>query len=131
MGILGRLTPQKRVETGPDADPDALLVAWAQRNPQAFTALYDRYFPAVYGYCLGQLGTPEAAEDAASQTFLEAIAALPGYRETSRFRHWLVVIAHNAVIDARRGQHRDDPLEAAAAIIDPAATPEDQAIAAI
>jgi RNA polymerase sigma factor (sigma-70 family) len=43
----------------------------------------------------------------------------------------LFVIAHNSVIDVRRGQRQDDPLEAAAAIIDPVAPPEDQAIAAI
>ena len=30
-------------------DPDAVLVAWARLNPQAFTALYDRYFEAVRG----------------------------------------------------------------------------------
>jgi hypothetical protein len=41
-------------------------MAWAQRNPQAFHAVDDRYFSAVCGYCLGQFGTPEAAEDAAS-----------------------------------------------------------------
>src|SRR3712207_7532154 len=36
------------------ADADAHLVAWARQDPQAFTALYDRYFPGVYGYCLSQ-----------------------------------------------------------------------------
>lgn len=105
-------------------------MTWAQESPHAFVALYDRYFPAVYGYCLSQLGEPEAAEDAASQTFLKALAALPGYRETGRFRSWLFVIAHNAVQDVVRGRPRQESLAEAANQLDPATGPEEQAIAA-
>ncbi len=127
MGILKRRRPDQPPRS---TDPDALLVAWSQRNPQAFTALYDRYFPAVFGYCLSQLGDPEGAEDAASQTFLRALAALPGYRETGRFRQWLFVIAHNVILDAISRRRAEAPLEAAASVLDPKATPEEQAIAA-
>ena len=112
------------------SDADALLVAWAQQNPQVFTALYDRYFPGVYGYCLSQLGDPQSAEDATSQTFLKALAALPGYRETGRFRQWLFVIAHNVIRDAISRRPSEAPLEAAAGVLDPQATPEERAIAA-
>ena len=113
------------------ADPDALLVAWSRRNPQAFTALYDRYFAAVYGYCLSQLGNPQAAEDAASQTFLKALTALPGYREAGRFRAWLFAIAHNAVQDVIRSHRPNEPLDAVGGLHDPASTPEERAIAAL
>jgi RNA polymerase sigma-70 factor (ECF subfamily) len=128
MGILRRRQPEP---SSPSADPDALLVAWARQNPQAFTALYDRYFAAVYGYCLSQLGDPYAAEDAASQTFLKALSALPGYRETGRFRSWLFAIAHNAVLDAMRARHPDDPLHVASGVHDPTTTPEERAIATL
>ena len=127
MRLRRRHQPDHAVDP---ADPDALLVVWARQSPQAFTALYDRYFPAVYGYCLSQLGDTDAAEDAASQTFLKALAALPSYRETGRFRAWLFVIAHNAVLDAVRLRRADEPLEAAAGIHDPETTPEERAIAA-
>lgn len=127
MGIL------RRQLAGVDdiADADALLVAWAQQNPRAFTALYDRYFEAVYGYCLNRLGDAQAAEDAASQTFLKALAALSGYREAGRFRSWLFAIAHNAVIDALHARATNVSLEEAHALHDPAASPEDQAIATL
>jgi RNA polymerase sigma-70 factor (ECF subfamily) len=115
----------------PPGDPDGRLVAWAQQNPQAFAALYDRYFPAVYGYCLSQLGDPHAAEDAASQTFLKALAALPGYRETGRFRSWLFAIAHNVVLDAITRRRPETSLEAAGSMTDPDPSPEEQAIAAL
>src|SRR4051794_28492383 len=75
-----------------------------------FGAIYERDFPAVYGYCLSQLGDAEAAEDAAAQTFFKALAALPGYRDTGRFRSWLFAIAHNVILDAQRGRPPDAPL---------------------
>jgi RNA polymerase sigma-70 factor, ECF subfamily len=124
-----RLLRRQPVPEPAAADADALLVAWAQQSPQAFTRLYDRYFPAVYGYCLSQLGEPEAAEDAASQTFLQALAALPGYRETGRFRSWLFAIAHNAIRDQISKRRPDSTLEAATGLIDPGPSPEETAIA--
>jgi RNA polymerase sigma factor (sigma-70 family) len=128
MRLLRRRHPHQPTSSD---DPDAQLVAWAQADPHAFVALYDRYFPAVYGYCLSQLGEPEAAEDAASETFLKALAALPGYRESGRFRPWLFVIAHNAVQDSVRARRSHGALEAAAGVSDPDAGPEEQPIAAI
>jgi pimeloyl-ACP methyl ester carboxylesterase/DNA-binding CsgD family transcriptional regulator/class 3 adenylate cyclase len=83
----------------------------------------------VYGYCLSQLGEPQAAEDATSQTFLKALAAIPTYREAGRFRPWPFAIAHNAVLDAIRGQRPEEPLGVASGIHDPTATPEERAIA--
>jgi len=85
-------------------EPDAALAARAAADPEAFGALYDRYAPRVYRYCLARLGSREAAEDATGQTFAAALAALPRYRERGSFRAWLFAIAHNAVADAgRRG----------------------------
>lgn len=126
MGILRR---GQQAHSSPTTDPDALLVVWSRQNPQAFTALYDRYFAAVYGYCLSQLGDPQAAEDATSQTFLKALTALPCYRETGRFRSWLFTIAHNAVLDVIRAHHADDPLEVADELQDPTSALEERTIA--
>ena len=129
MGFLRRRQPEHHLE--PAADADELLVVWSRQNPQAFTALYDRYFPVVYGYCLSQLGDPETAEDAASATFLKALAALPGYREAGRFRSWLFAIAHNAVLDAIALRRPEESLERASDILDPSASPEERALAAL
>ncbi|HEY7034942.1 MAG TPA: sigma factor [Thermomicrobiales bacterium] len=77
-------------------EADALLVARAREDLDAFAPIYDRYFAPVYRYCLDELRDPVAAEDAASQTFLRALSALPTYRESGRFRAWLFALAHNA-----------------------------------
>lgn len=85
-----------------EAQPtDQMLVERAQRDPAAFEPLYDRYFDSIYAYCYRRLGTRELAEDATSQVFLQALAALPKFR-THSFRAWLYTIAHNVVMDVHR-----------------------------
>lgn len=98
---------------------------------QDFGAIYDRYFPAVYGYCLSQLGDPQVAEDAASQTFLKALQALPAYRESGHFRSWLFAVAHNVVLDHLRDVRAEEPLDAADGVPDPAWSPEERTLAAL
>jgi RNA polymerase sigma-70 factor (ECF subfamily) len=126
---LLRRQPEHHAVSG--ADPDALLVQWARQNPQSVTALDDRYFATVDGYCLSQLPDPGAAEDAASQTFLQALAALPAYRQSGRFRSWLFAIAHNTVRTIAADRRLDAPLEAADRVLDSAASPEERALAVL
>jgi RNA polymerase sigma-70 factor (ECF subfamily) len=78
-----------------------------------FAVLYDRYLPRVHGYCYRLLGDREAAEDATTEVFLRALAALPAYRAGS-FRAWLFAIAHNVVTNELRRHHRTISLETAA-----------------
>jgi RNA polymerase sigma-70 factor (ECF subfamily) len=113
---------------GPAAGSDGRLVSLAQQDPGAFGPIYDRYFPAVYGYCLSELRDPEIAADAAGQTFLKAMAALPGYREGGRFRSWLFAIAHNVIMDAHPTRLPDEQIDTIVHIADPAPSPEDAAI---
>lgn len=80
---------------------DETLVERAQVDPAAFEALYDRYLDPIYAYCHRRLGARELAEDATSQVFVQALAALPRFRAQS-FRAWLYTIAHNVVIDIHR-----------------------------
>lgn len=111
-----------------EEQPDHLLVAAAQQDMSAFGALYDRYFPVVYGYCLRELHDPELAADAAGQTFLKAMAAIERYREGGRFRSWLFVIAHNAIIDARPIRSPEQRLDAVIHLPSAEPDPEQHAI---
>lgn len=119
----------------PPATTDALLVARAQRDPAAFAPLYDAYFDPVYRYCYHRLGRWDAAEDAASLVFTNALAALPRYRPSSRsvsFRVWLFAIAHNVVVNQYRaaGLRTVLPLAHASGVLDAAPSPEEAALAA-
>jgi RNA polymerase sigma factor (sigma-70 family) len=57
-------------------------------------AAYDRYAPALYGYCRRLLGGPAAA-GAVQDTFIVAVGALGGLGEPGRLRTWLYAVARN------------------------------------
>jgi RNA polymerase sigma-70 factor (ECF subfamily) len=107
-----------------------VLVAAARKDPRTFTALYTRYLDPVYRYCYVRLGSRDAAEDAASEVFLKALASLPSYRG-GVFAGWLFRIAHNVVIDMQRQDKRKSsiPMDMAGEPIDPGQHPEELAIA--
>jgi RNA polymerase sigma-70 factor (ECF subfamily) len=111
---------------GPGTPADAALVAAAQADPRAFVALYERYVGRIYGYCHARLGDREAAEDATSEVFTRALAALGRYRDVL-FAAWIFRIAHNVVVDAQR--RPGAPLAASADHPDPARGPDEAAIA--
>jgi RNA polymerase sigma-70 factor (ECF subfamily) len=112
------------------AEAEADLIARATHDPQAFALLYRQYLNPVYRYCYHRLGSKEAAEDVTSQVFAKALAALPAYRGERPFRSWLFAIAHNAIVDAHRMRRHHQPLDGAAEVLDPTASPEDLALAA-
>jgi RNA polymerase sigma-70 factor (ECF subfamily) len=110
-------------------DPDAVLVARAQLDRQAFAELYHRYFEPIYRYCYVRLGDAERAEDAAHQVFVSALEAFGRYEETGRFRSWLYTIAHNVVVRELTAR-RPAALELAGEVVDPTESPETVALAA-
>lgn len=112
-----------------EVSDDEALVARAQVDPAAFSPLYRRYARPIYRYCYRRLGTHELAEDATSQVFTRALAALPRYRGDA-FRAWLFTIAHHAVADYHRRRRPMAPLDAAWQVADGEPSPEEAAIAA-
>jgi RNA polymerase sigma-70 factor (ECF subfamily) len=95
-------------------DDERELAIGARTDRAAFAALYRHYVERVFAYCYRRLGDEAAAEDATSEIFAKALAAIPRFRpEAGSFRSWLFVIAHNMVIDERR-RKRPAPLIAAA-----------------
>jgi RNA polymerase sigma-70 factor (ECF subfamily) len=113
-------------------DPaDQELVEQARTDPQAFAMLYLRYVDAIHRHCHWRLGNREAAEDATSQVFTQALAALPRFDgQRGTFRSWLFTIAHNVIIDQLRKSRPSDLFDSALDIPDSALSPEERAIAA-
>lgn len=105
IGVWPRLVIARRQE---QADDDRTLVIAAQRDPRAFTPLYERYVRPIYRYCYVRLGTVEAAEDATSEVFLKALASIDTQRGV--FAAWLFRIARNVVTDAYRRHRPSTPL---------------------
>jgi RNA polymerase sigma-70 factor (ECF subfamily) len=103
--------------------------AWilqAQRgSDEAFAQLVEVYQTPVFNLCYRMLGEPEAAEDAAQESFLRAYQYLDRYDTARPFATWLLSIAAHYCIDRLRRRHfvsvpvddDDSPLE----LPDPAA----------
>ena len=109
-----------------DRDHVALLAARAVSDRDAFGELYDLFAVPVFRYCYRRTGNREAAEDAMSQTFTRAFAAMPRFAGGS-FPAWLYTIAHNVVINqARRPSFV--PLPDEDKTIDPSPSPEEAAL---
>jgi RNA polymerase sigma-70 factor, ECF subfamily len=87
---------------GRAVDPDAAHVAAARRDPQAFLALYDRYFERVLGYVRLRTRDESTCEDVTSVVFTTALEKLPRFRGDGTFAGWLFQIARNAVHDVHR-----------------------------
>jgi RNA polymerase sigma-70 factor (ECF subfamily) len=50
------------------------LIVQAQRDPQAFAQLYDRYVDRIFAYTFRQTGDEALAQDVNSATFEKAVS---------------------------------------------------------
>jgi len=121
--LLSSLDPSPVID---DVSDDA-LAARALHDPEAFTILYRTHALAVFRYCHRKLQDREAAEDATSQTFINAYSGLRRLGNKP-FRPWLFAIAHNVVVDAHRKRRPVIGLDDLAFHSDPDPSPELQAI---
>jgi RNA polymerase sigma-70 factor (ECF subfamily) len=112
-------------------DTDVDLVEQAQHDPRAFALLYGKYLDPVHQYCYRRLSSREAAEDATSQVFIQALAGLPKFSSRGgSFRAWLFTIAHNVVIDQYRASRPSEWLDTEMDLPDESPSPEELAVAA-
>jgi RNA polymerase sigma-70 factor (ECF subfamily) len=71
-------------------------------NDEAFTYIVETYQTPVFNLCYRMLGHPQAAEDAAQETFLRAYRHLHRYDIKRSFATWLLSIAAHYCIDRLR-----------------------------
>jgi RNA polymerase sigma-70 factor (ECF subfamily) len=76
---------------------DALVVAAAGGDAQAFRQLVERWGPRVEAFATRALGSRDDARDIVQETFVRVHAAAPRYAATGRFGAWLFRIAGNLV----------------------------------
>jgi RNA polymerase sigma-70 factor (ECF subfamily) len=98
------------VRGGPGGARDAEAVVRAVRAFQAgiereesFRLLFETYRPAVQGFFLRRLGSPDAAHDLTQETFIRVCKGLKGYRGDAPFGAWLFRIARNVLRSHRTG----------------------------
>lgn len=87
---LGRERPAAMI------DGDAVLVARAKEGDEAaFECLVQTHEAEVYRVCRRMLGSPDAAMDAAQDTFVRVFRSLGRFRSDAAFRTWVYGIAVN------------------------------------
>ena len=112
------------------AEAECLKLA-LKGDQEAFTQIVETYQNPVYNLCYRMLGTPQAAEDAAQETFWRAYKNLNRYDSKRSFATWLLSIAAHYCIDQQRRKRLpsldlDEIIEFSAE--DPAPNPESQAV---
>jgi RNA polymerase sigma-70 factor (ECF subfamily) len=88
-----------------DEELTDILAAAVRGDPAAFASLWRMLQPPLLRYLRVTVG--DAAEDVASETWLQTARALRDFTGTpASFRAWLYTIARNRAIDERRRTHR-------------------------
>ena len=96
------------IETQPQTkrETDAVLIERSWRRPDAFAAVFDRYYAEIHGFVARRLGRGRA-DDLASETFLIAFDRRRRYDLAhADARPWLYGIASNLIARHRRAEMR-------------------------
>jgi RNA polymerase sigma factor (sigma-70 family) len=82
---------------------ESLLDGLASGGPEPAAAFVRRFQARVYGLALTIVGDPQAAEDGAQETFIRAWRYAAAHDPVrGRVSTWLLTIARNLAVDARR-----------------------------
>lgn len=90
-------------------------------NKESFAQVYDIIAPELYRVALYTLGNSQDAEDAVSETFVEAYKGIKNLRDESSFKRWMMTILSvrckrriSGYIKERKNVDIDEMLEAPA-----------------
>lgn len=98
---------------------EAAWIKAAQADISAFEPLYVRYHDQIYRYLRTRLKSDDDAADLTHQVFLQAMYALPRYKQWGvPFAVWLFRIARNAAINAASSRLHTVPWEGLPEVLD-------------
>ena len=96
-------------------------------NPQAISAVYDRYYRDVYCYVRYRIGDENAAEDISSDVFVRLLeASQRGRGPQTNLKSWLLGTASHIVTDHMRRSYRRPTESLNENALDPLALPVDE-----
>jgi RNA polymerase sigma-70 factor, ECF subfamily len=106
-------TPDLKLVAASVEDEASLIERARTGDRDAQDQLIGRYLTDVYGATLRILGDRDLAQDAAQDTFVNALRGLDRFRGDASFKTWLLRIAFNAArsVGRRRGRRREVRLE--------------------
>ena len=87
-------------------DEPELLAAAINGSAEAFSDLFNNYYPMIYAFAYRLTLCRHDAEDIAQEAFIKAARSLAGFRREASFKNWLYQIAANTARDRFRRQNR-------------------------
>lgn len=92
------------IEASPELEE--LMERYADGDQRAFSEMYDRLRPVIFGRAARKVG-PEIAEDIVQATFLKLHANRRRYRTGTALLPWIFTISDRLLIDSFRRRGRD------------------------
>ena len=86
-------------ECGDFQTDEALLLAYANSETQAFELLYSRHKKPLFNYLRRQCSNISIAEELAHDVWLAVIKQANSFEAKALFKTWLYRIAHNRLVD--------------------------------
>src|SRR6266498_3577660 len=89
-------------------EPEARMIERAKSgDPDAISALYERYAPQIQRYIAARLSDPVLAEDVCADVFVKVLESLSRYEDRGwPFSAWLYRIAYARTVDVLRQSRR-------------------------
>ena len=91
---------------------EELVALYANGNDTAFATLLERHREAIFTSILYLVNNSGLAEDIFQETLVKAIVTIKQgrYRETGKFKAWIMRIAHNLAIDYFRQRKNENTI---------------------
>ncbi len=94
---------------------DAELIALFQNgdvnSEEAFRAIYSKYSPRIYAYCLRVLGNKSLADDIFQETFVRFYEKAKSSYDEGSVNGFLITIARNLCLNHKRDKKSNIPFE--------------------
>jgi len=86
------------------------LVKKAKADSEAFSKLYDLYFPKIFRYISWRVGNKSDTEDLVSEIFTKVLSKIDTFewQKGATFSSWVFRIAHNSLIDYYRAKQKNN-----------------------
>ena len=94
------------MEVFSELSDEALAKRVQEKDEQALVALIGRYEPKLKRYVGRLLSNQHETEDIVQDVFVSVYRNILNFDTTRKFSPWIYRIAHNACMNAWRGQHR-------------------------
>jgi RNA polymerase sigma-70 factor (ECF subfamily) len=90
---------------------EQLAEKYVSGDPNAMTAIYERYVDKIYRLAYSKLGNNPDAQDVTSTVFLKLCTFLQSFRGESKLSTWIFAVTANAAIDLIRHRKPQDSLD--------------------